>query len=646
MPPSTSNKQTSTFIGMLLLISIVLPAVLYASPSVNYIYIESNEGNSSGGHVALQFEEDIYHFQYADPGIIRLEKQHIDDFEFIYRFAANRSLHSNQITVSEQTYSLLRDHFSFQYQTQYLQFKLLDDLSNDQSLLTSLLPASQKTSNNALPLKAAGLFFNDTAFSSKQTYKTSATTLSLHNEINKTYGNDYLTKQTEKIIAQIKSLRPTQWQKVITPNDKTTVAPFIYSFTNRYIDLTAALLAIKVIKQNRDLITGTFSDSSSPLLTLSNTEITALKSYRTQLNKSLIKLVNSNRPDRGSATLINIARLITIDQSIKLNKFVFIDTFDSKAIISNEIALDKYSQHLQKHLDETQLSLLKAKSALTGKTLFAERNYSQLELLANHYNELYKASSGGKSVRFYGAKLIPSQSIALPLLIKPELSAIEIKQNITQIKRFQSQYLARLKNYYSYNLISKNCVTEIFSLIDNALLQNTNNKTLLSPRINTTQHMGGYINTSISNFIPITSHYAVRNNFNIDQQKILPSFRLTKLEQFYSEENDLLVYLRESNTLSSSLYHYNEDDSFFIFFTDNELLLRPVFGAVNTLAGVSQTILGLFTWPFDSGKMLSSGSSGIFMSVAELFFINMRKGSYKYLPYSNLSNAETNLKTP
>ena len=123
----------------------------------------------------------------------------------------------------------------------------------------------------------------------------------------------------------------------------------------------------------------------------------------------------------------------------------------------------------------------------------------------------------------------------------------------------------------------------------------------------------------------------------------LPSFRLMKLNEFETEENDLLVYLRENNTLSSSLYNHNPDDSFFIFFTDNELLLRPVFGAFNTLAGLGQSILGLFTWPFDSGNMLSSGSSGVLMSVPELLFINMRKGSFRYLPYSHLSSAEVNL---
>lgn len=40
-----------------------------ASPaSFNYLYIEASEGNSSGGHAAIQFEDEVYHFQHVDSG--------------------------------------------------------------------------------------------------------------------------------------------------------------------------------------------------------------------------------------------------------------------------------------------------------------------------------------------------------------------------------------------------------------------------------------------------------------------------------------------------------------------------------------------------------------------------------------------------
>ena len=92
--------------------------------------------------------------------------------------------------------------------------------------------------------------------------------------------------------------------------------------------------------------------------------------------------------------------------------------------------------------------------------------------------------------------------------------------------------------------------------------------------------------------------------------------------------------LRESNIFTSTLYDYNSDDSFFMFFTDDNVIFRPVFGVFNAAAGISQSVLGLLTWPFDSGKNLELGMAGILMSLPELFYFNIRKGTYKYLSYS------------
>jgi hypothetical protein len=68
--------------------------------------------------------------------------------------------------------------------------------------------------------------------------------------------------------------------------------------------------------------------------------------------------------------------------------------------------------------------------------------------------------------------------------------------------------------------------------------------------------------------------------------------------------------------------------------------LSPLYGAVNTLAGLSQSVLGLFTLPFDAGKRLHSGATGLIMSLPELAFFNMRKGSFKYVSYREMLAAD------
>ncbi|MCK5191006.1 MAG: hypothetical protein KAR12_13220, partial [Methylococcales bacterium] len=147
-----------------LLLITLTPSPVFAIHLINYIYVESNEGNSSGGHAALQFDSDIFHYQYSEPGIIRLEKQNAEHFEFDYRFAANRSLHTSQIDVTEESYTLLRDYFSFQYQTQQQQFTLLDDLDKDRILLEKFLPTKSRQTDQTLHLKGAGLFYKETDF--------------------------------------------------------------------------------------------------------------------------------------------------------------------------------------------------------------------------------------------------------------------------------------------------------------------------------------------------------------------------------------------------------------------------------------------------------------------------------------------------
>jgi len=650
---SRCSQRIAPRLFLQLIISLLLitltPTPVFAIHLINYIYVESSEGNSSGGHAALQFDNDIFHYQYSEPGIIRLEKQNAEHFEFDYRFAANRSLHTSQIDVTEESYTLLRDYFSFQYQTQQQQFSLLDDLDKDRVLLEHFLPTKP---SQTLRLKGAGLFYKDTDFLSSQITKQqdqtrdlSATTTALHNEIINIYGDDFLTQRAAKISSQIKSLQPTQWRKSTAQINKQNHSPFVYSFATRYMDLTSAMLAIQMIEQNMSLVPDAYIAPSDRLFKLSEQEITALQLYRKQLNKSLLKLVDSNRPDWGMAVMINTARLIAIDKSIKQGKLTFINTFDSQSVATDAIGLDKYAEQLQNHLNDTQSSLMHSKSLLIQKKIMTEVDYSQLEMLANHYTELNKVSTGKQAISLYGAHLVPSKSISLPILVRPELSTEIIKLSLEQLDTSQEHYLAELKKQYGYHLITRNCVTELFDSMNRAILSQTRskNETISGLKNESTHRLGGYVDTSLVNFIPVTSQYAVRNNYSIIKQMRLPSFRLMKLSEFEANENDLLVYLRENNTLSSTLYKHNIDDSFFIFFTDNELLLRPVFGVFNTLAGLGQSILGLFTWPFDSGNMLSSGSSGVLMSVPELLFINMRKGSFKYLPYSYLSSAEVNL---
>ncbi|MGZ8947016.1 MAG: hypothetical protein ACXW1W_16540 [Methylococcaceae bacterium] len=154
-----------------------------------------------------------------------------------------------------------------------------------------------------------------------------------------------------------------------------------------------------------------------------------------------------------------------------------------------------------------------------------------------------------------------------------------------------------------------------------------------------TKRLGGNVSATY-NFIPFLSFQSVQEHYKVTTNTILSSYRGQQLEKLYARNNGLMVALRESNIFSSTLYTYNPDDAFFVFFTDDNLALRPVFGLFNTAAGIGQSLFGFLSWPFDAGKNLKSGATGVLMSLPELLFFNMRKGSYKYLSYNQFVNDE------
>jgi hypothetical protein len=143
------------------------------------------------------------------------------------------------------------------------------------------------------------------------------------------------------------------------------------------------------------------------------------------------------------------------------------------------------------------------------------------------------------------------------------------------------------------------------------------------------EQLGGTIDPRL-NAIPFQAYEAVISSFRVTSSKKLPGYRELALTKLYKDEADALVYARESNVLTSSLYRHHDGDAWFVFFTDDEILPRPLFGAVNVLAATSQSAVGLFTWPFDKGRQLKTGVKGILASLPEFAFFNIRKGSYPY----------------
>jgi hypothetical protein len=338
---------------------------------------------------------------------------------------------------------------------------------------------------------------------------------------------------------------------------------------------------------------------------------------------------------------VNIARFIAIDLSLQLGLWVFIDDFamDSEWISADQFA--QYPEQMQIQINDALANLIQTRKVLLNPENLTEANYSKLEMSANRYFELLKGKQH-RAVRYIGEKALPTKSISLPNWLVPELTQRQLETALNDLDSYESELFQELAEHYRYDLITRNCVTELFRTIDQALLEPDKadaDSSIQAEQVikESMKRLGGNISASY-NFIPFVSFQSVQDHYNVTTSVLLDSYRSQQLAKLYARNNGLMVALRESNTFSSTLYTYNPDDAFFVFFTDDSLALRPVFGLFNTSAGMGQSLLGLLSWPFDAGRNLKSGATGVLMSLPELLFFNMRKGSYKYLSYNQFVN--------
>ena len=71
MPRRRDAGRAAALLGLLAL----MPAAAAAAeppPAIDYLYADANEGGASGGHAAIRFGDEVFHFEYRAPGLIHL----------------------------------------------------------------------------------------------------------------------------------------------------------------------------------------------------------------------------------------------------------------------------------------------------------------------------------------------------------------------------------------------------------------------------------------------------------------------------------------------------------------------------------------------------------------------------------------------
>jgi hypothetical protein len=204
--------------------------------------------------------------------------------------------------------------------------------------------------------------------------------------------------------------------------------------------------------------------------------------------------------------------------------------------------------------------------------------------------------------------------------LAPAIAAAAGERATQQERRVEQ----RLHELYGYDLVRRNCVTEIFRTIDDV----EGVEAELGHRV---------VGTDNANFIPFVSAEAVRESYPVIAHFVLPSYHQQQLGQMRGASLGWRAMLREETSLSSTVVPFDVDYEAFLFFSSERFILRPLLGAANVAFGSGAMLAGAFAAPFDRGSLFTAGARGIFYSLPELAFVNIRKGTVPVLP----SNWET-----
>lgn len=611
-----------------------------AAATLEYLYINASEGTASGGHVALKLDEEVYHFQHVPPGLLRIKRDEFAQFRQQYGDRENRTIRLHRIKLAGETQDRLREQFNRILLIENEQFDRRDGLEHDRRLLQSLLKQSSPEQSQTddplwLDLKGLGLFLADGwTYDPRASHPQGPAHPSLARLAEKaeaSFGNGFLPAKMQALWQSLHRLQPADREPQTIQLSEDRFLPAEYSFSDRYTDQLTALAALQVLTQGAALREGVLLRLGGEAFRLNDSEIAHLADYRARLENQLLGLLQSQRPDWGFPLVLGMARLVALDETLATGRLAFLSLANpAEPTASPPIEADEMDKIQALH----RARFLQAKAGI-GQKPVDEWDYVRLEQRANLHNEFGRAMREGRNPRWAELSRTPDRP-ALARLIPTTLAPAQLQAHLDRLEAYRQVYDAQLDALYAYRLVGRNCASEIFRVIDSAVAVPSSGPDAGEVRFSAMEPFTGGDGlgwkparpAQAMAFIPFLSYEIVGQSWPVTASEELPSYRNRRLAELRAGENPLLVELRESNVLSSRLYRWNKDDSAFLFFSDDRVWARPIAGAFNLATGLAQGLAGVFTLPWDGGENLWQGTKGSLISLPELVFFNIRKGSF------------------
>ena len=567
-----------------------------------------------------------------------------------YTVLDNRTLVVQRIPVSEDTYRLLRDEFARRHVVQDQHLRAQEAMAGDGRLLAALLAhRNGRAPVDAIRLEGVGFFFEEARPPDPRTRAArepddrdgitapTPALVALRTRVAEAYGATFIDESMGRIVERLLALTPDEQEHPPRDLSAERSPSAAYGFSERYEDLFVSLLALEALRDARSLrlhsVTG--ASGSGPALEAEDRDLVAR--LGDALASSLVRLLRSSRPDWGFPLLVGMARLVALDETARADRWMFLDAFATDADVIPAAQIVQRPALARALADEAREDLAAALAHLRARgerhAGFPEADFVALEAAGNRLIEIRRTIEEHRPMRLAPGRRVPSRDAVLVEPIVPAITAEALARHASRARELADAYETELRRLYPYNVVTQNCVTEIFRTIDAALARTLANPDAAAIRRESTARLGGQVDVEHTlTFIPAASALAVRDAYAVAETVEVPSYRLAALAGMYRHDNPARVYLRESNTLTSTLYHRNPADSAFLFFTDDVVALRPLLGAANLVAGLGVSAAGVFALPVDGGDLLRAGLKGVLFSLPELSFFNIRKGSLPFSP--------------
>ena len=566
--------------------------------NLEILYVTANVGAAAGGHVGLRLDDDVFHYQFYPDDRFLLVRESWDSFQLVYNRLRNRTIYGVGCPVPDRAFTRIKDHFSAVLASQKRDFFRHRFLLEQKELLAGLRSGS-------LDIAVRGLG----AFDAGQ--EESGSGQILRTRISAALGENYLQKRREALAARIKRALAELYEG--GSGGKKLVAKI-----EEISDLEKQQAAYGAILDATGLLDTALAAGIGAQLSLE--ESNYLEYSLDRRLQVLVRLLVSERSDSGEAILVETARCLALIESLTAETLVTLDPYPDEAV---EKQLDHQEPELLSYLNVLFDLLNRQRSRLLGGESAGgdaadDYRYLQLENVNGRLVEIGRAIREGRGIRVSPDMMVPGRTRTFQLAV-PVLESDAADSAQAWIERELASLERSLDEKYRYALIRHNCVTE--------LLKNLNSS--FSAQAEAEESLGGWIDPANDRVaVPHDFFYHVSTRYRIEQHSRYPSRRIMQVEAMEAQNSPAAVWFREGNTVSTTLYKRREEDTPFLFFTDDVIWARPILGLANLLWSASHGLAGIVTLPAEGTEPVYQAVRGMFYSLPELVFFNIRKGTY------------------